>query len=84
MSISSVQPGDPVARAPRNKGRLVGQKPPLKLQEIWAIPIRLQLGKRLRDLIGSWQLGRLRWYRHSRLRPSLSTARGISAVCILG
>ena len=33
-----------------NKGKLVGQKPPLKLKEIWAIRIRLQLAKRVRDL----------------------------------
>lgn len=35
---------------PWNKGKLVGQKPPLKLKEIWAIRIRLQLGKKVRDL----------------------------------
>ena len=35
---------------PWNKGRLIGQKPPLKLKEIWAIRIRLQLAGRLRDL----------------------------------
>jgi integrase len=35
---------------PWNKGRLVGQKPPLKLKEIWAIRIRLQMGHRIRDL----------------------------------
>ena len=28
---------------PWNKGKLIGQKPPLKLKEIWAIRIRLQL-----------------------------------------
>ncbi len=33
-----------------NKGKLVGQKPPLKLKEIWAIRIRLQLSDRKRDL----------------------------------
>ena len=37
-------------RAPWNKGRLIGQKPPLKLKEIWALRVRLQLGKELRDL----------------------------------
>lgn len=26
-----------------NKGKLVGQKPPLKLREIWAIRTRLQM-----------------------------------------
>ena len=35
---------------PSNKGKLIGQKPPLKLKEIWAIRIRLQLAGRLRDL----------------------------------
>lgn len=29
---------------------LRGQKPPLKPQEIWAIRVRLQLGRRVRDL----------------------------------
>jgi integrase len=33
-----------------NKGRLVGQKLQLKLREIWAIRIRLQLAERWRDL----------------------------------
>jgi hypothetical protein len=31
-------------REPWNKGKLVGQKAPLRLKEIWAIRIRLQLG----------------------------------------
>ena len=35
---------------PWNKGRLVGQKRPLKLREIWAIRIRLQLAKLAREL----------------------------------
>jgi hypothetical protein len=30
-------------RQPWNKGKLVGQKAPLRLKEIWAIRIRLQL-----------------------------------------
>ena len=34
----------------RNRGQLRGQKPPLKPQEIWSIRVRLQLGKRVRDL----------------------------------
>ena len=33
-----------------NKGKLVGQKLPLKLPEIWAIRIRLPLANRRRDL----------------------------------
>lgn len=36
--------------SPWNKGRLIGQKAPLKLKEIWAIRIRLQLAQRTRDL----------------------------------
>jgi integrase len=35
--------------APWNKGKLIGQKSPLKLKEVWAIRIRLQLAGRLRD-----------------------------------
>jgi len=35
---------------PWNKGKLVGQKVPLKLRDIWAIRIRLQLRHRTRDL----------------------------------
>ena len=36
---------------PWNKGKLIGQKPPLKLREIWAIRIRLQLKNRARELV---------------------------------
>ena len=35
---------------PWNKGKLVGQKAPLRLKEIWAIRIRLQLAQRAREL----------------------------------
>src|SRR5437588_7368295 len=34
---------------PWNKAKLLGQKPPLKLKEIWAIRIRLQLDHRSRE-----------------------------------
>jgi hypothetical protein len=37
-------------REPWNKGKLVGQKAPFKLKEIWAIRVRLQLASRHRDL----------------------------------
>lgn len=47
MNTSSEARSRPV---PWNKGRLIGQKLPLKLKEIWAIRIRLQLAERLRDL----------------------------------
>jgi hypothetical protein len=37
-------------REPWNKGKLVGQKTPLKLKDIWAIRVRLEIGDRKRDL----------------------------------
>lgn len=37
-------------REPWNKGKLVGQKAPLRLRDIWAIRIRLQLSNRVREL----------------------------------
>jgi hypothetical protein len=37
-------------REPWNKGKLVGQKPPLKPKDIWAIRIHLQNGHQVRDL----------------------------------
>lgn len=39
-----------VARAPWNKGRLVGQKSPLLLRNIWSIRVRLQIVEKTRDL----------------------------------
>ena len=38
------------ASTPWNKGKLVGQKSPLRLREVWAIRIRLQLKKEARVL----------------------------------
>lgn len=35
---------------PWNKGKLVGQKAPLRLSEIWSIRIRLQIEQKTRDL----------------------------------
>lgn len=40
----------PLIREPWNKGKLLGQKAPLKPKDIWAIRIRLQLKERVRDL----------------------------------
>jgi len=37
-------------RVPWNKGKIVGQKAPLRLREIWAIRVRLQLRNNLCDL----------------------------------
>ena len=39
-----------VRRGPWNKGKLVGQKAPLKVKDIWAIRVRLQIQVRARDL----------------------------------
>jgi len=47
------QSGVPVqslSKEPWNKGKLVGQKAPLRVKEIWAIRIRLQLAERTREL----------------------------------
>ncbi len=35
---------------PLNKGKLVGQKAPLRLKDIWAIRVRLQIAEETRDL----------------------------------
>ena len=35
---------------PWSKGKLTGQKAPLKLKDIWAIRVRLQLSEHIRDL----------------------------------
>ncbi len=43
-------PYQSIPKQPWNKGKLIGQKPPLKLNEIWGIRIRLQLEKKLREL----------------------------------
>ena len=40
----------PARRPPWNKGKLVGQKAPLKLKDIWAIRIHLQLDQRVWEL----------------------------------
>ncbi len=35
---------------PWNKGKLIGQRPALKLQEVWAIRVRLQISENLQEL----------------------------------
>ena len=50
-------------RVPWNKGRLTGQKPPLKLREIWAIRTRL----RCHPTFASWRCST--W---QLLRPAIS------------
>jgi integrase len=39
-----------VHREPWNKGKLVGQKAPFKLKDIWALRVRLQMEGRIREL----------------------------------
>jgi integrase len=41
---------DKAAREPWNKGKLIGQKKPLKLKEVWTIRVRLQLASDVRGL----------------------------------
>ena len=41
------------SREPWNRGKVAGQKAPLKLKEIWAIRARLQLADRRRTHAGS-------------------------------
>src|SRR6516165_6967554 len=37
-------------REPWNKGKLIGQKPPLRPKHVWSIRARLQIGGRTRDV----------------------------------
>jgi integrase len=37
-------------RAPWNKGKLIGPRPPLRQKHVWAIRTRLQIDQKLRDL----------------------------------
>jgi integrase len=40
----------PARRAPWNKGKLIGAKPPLRPSHVWSIRTKLQMGDRKRDL----------------------------------
>ena len=46
----SWEPQHPIHREPWNKGKLVGQKAPFKLKEIWAPRVRLHIEGRVREL----------------------------------
>src|SRR5689334_6702766 len=50
IMLTGNQPLPRLARTPWNKGRLIGQKRPLKPKDVWAIRVRLQLERRKRDL----------------------------------
>ena len=39
-----------VHREPWNKGKIVGQKAPFKVKDIWALRVRLQIESRVREL----------------------------------
>lgn len=45
-----ITPASRPAFVPWNKGKVTGQKPPLKPREVWAIRVRLQISNRVRDL----------------------------------
>ena len=72
-------------REPWNKGKLVDQKSPFKLKEIWAIRIHLQIGNRTRDLalfdlaidskLRACDLVRLRVYATSRFQCGVHRTR---------
>jgi hypothetical protein len=42
--------GNTTHREPWNKGKIVGQKAPFKVKDIWALRARLQMEGRVRDL----------------------------------
>jgi hypothetical protein len=63
-------------RVPWKKGKLTGQKPPLKLRDIWAIGIRLQLAGKTRDLaLFNFAIG-------SKLRACDRTRLRVSDICL--
>jgi len=39
-----------LSREPWNKGKIVGQKAPFKVKDIWALRVRLQMENRVREL----------------------------------
>jgi hypothetical protein len=48
--MSDTQPNDKSFPRMPTKGRLFGQKPPLKPKEVWSIRVRLQISGKKRDL----------------------------------
>jgi integrase len=47
---TKIKPKSDHSRMPWNKGRLIGQKRPLRPKEVWAIRVRLQIKRLKRDL----------------------------------
>lgn len=63
--------GNAAHREPWNKGKIVGQKAPFKLKDIWALRVRLQMEGRVRDTTGcclvpgfAYAPGQLRTVKH--------------------
>jgi integrase len=52
MAMSNLENTDAnaVAREPWNKGKLIGQKPPLRPKQVWSIRTKLQIDERVREL----------------------------------
>lgn len=50
LSAQDIEVRKKTCNQPWNKGKLLGQKPPLKLKEAWEIRVRLQLANNLREL----------------------------------
>ena len=50
MFLSRQTQSKAARREPWNKGKIIGQKLPLRPKHVWAIRTRLQLAKRARDL----------------------------------
>jgi len=42
--------GNAARHEPWNKGKILGQKAPFKLKDIWALRVRLQMDSRVREL----------------------------------
>jgi hypothetical protein len=73
-------------RVPWNKGKLTGQKPPLKLREIWAIRTRLQMTSNVRELamfnlqlIASFERAILRGCRYKTFVTEATWLRGLQS-----
>src|SRR5262245_24759140 len=50
METAFKEPVSTKTMIPWNKGKVTGQKPPLKPRDVWAIRARLQISNRVRDL----------------------------------
>ena len=53
-------------KAPWNKGKMIGSKPPLRIKNVWSIRTKLQVDRRLRDL-AMFNLNRPGVYRRPQL-----------------